>query len=279
MNLSKNQVSVVENQLRKVLIETNFTFDDFLDHICCNIENKMDKGFSFDESMKSAFKEISTFEIIQAELLTLKLLNMETYFSKRTATIATIPFILFAFLWIAFNTGIRMPIFIELFLSLLSILSMFTLFVIGWIKDFPRWNFPAIGFCLLFSIYLMNVKVPVISENILGAWAWLPFFLTLLLCTLLNPSIKPIQQIYKKVKNSPQLIIFTLYGFVPFFIFLLSDEIVSVWMLPVILSSMGILILGLYIFLRSKSNSTRNIVISLSLITAIVITSVFCLNF
>jgi hypothetical protein len=149
---------------------------------------------------------------------------------------------------------------------------MIVLLCVGWIKDFPYWSFPAVGFCLLFSAFFMMVAIPNFSDGLLGFWAWIPLLIMLVICLMFKPSIVPIKKLFAKIKKEPALLLFTLYGFAPFFISLFCDEIHSVWMIPVALLSSLILSLGLYFFLRSDKKKIRIISIVASGLVALAIT-------
>jgi hypothetical protein len=149
---------------------------------------------------------------------------------------------------------------------------MFILLGIGWVKDFPRWSLPAVGFCTLFSAFFTAVTVPGFKDENLGYWAWVPLLITLVICLIIKPSISPAKQLAKQIKNEPILIGFILYGFAPFFIFLFCDEIHSVWMLPIVLVSTFILSLGLYLFLKSERRRMRFLSIVYSGLLAFIIT-------
>lgn len=189
------------------------------------------------------------------ELFIFKLLNMETSFSTKTSLLATIPFGIFGLAWIL-EMGIDVPYLIKAIIYSISIISMYVLLGIGWIKDFPRWSFPAIGFCLISGIFLFYMKTP-FSEQELGLWAWVPFLITMLIALPFNHSIKPIKEIVKKTGDDPVLILFAIYGFVPTFISFFTDEIHSLWMLPFCVLSIIILSLGLFCFLRFTGKKTR----------------------
>ena len=272
MTLSESQVEEVKRYLKKNKIENRLIFSDFLDHLCCMIEQNMSEGASFENSLNAALNYLSGSEIKTIELFTLKLLNMETIFSSRTSLLATIPFGLFGLAWAVSNSGLNIPAFIESFLLIVSVISMLILFCIGWINDFPRWSFFSIGFCLLVSSFFMMVRIPPFSNDLLGFWAWIPFLITLVICLMFKPSIGPLKKIVKRVKEEPALILFALYGFAPFFLFLLCDEIHSVWMLFVALLSTLILSSGIYFFLRSNKKKFRLFSIIISGLLAVILT-------
>jgi len=272
MMLNELQINEIKEYLKKCNIENRLILGDFLDHLCCMIEQNMKEGATFDDSLKKAFCHLPGNEIKSIELYTLKLLNMETNFSSRISLPATIPFVLFGLFWTFSNSGLYVPGVIQNILLLSSVISMFALLIIGWIKDFPRWSFPAIGFCLLFSLFSMNVAIPRISDDILGFWAWIPLLITLIIAQIFKPGIEPIKNIIKKTGEEPFLIIFAIYGFAPFILLMLSDEIHSNWMMPVAILSTLILSAGNYLFLSCERRVSRILSVIISGFFAVVIT-------
>ena len=272
MELNKSQVDKVEKYLRGSGVENRLMIDDFLDHICCMIEQRIAEGSSFEESLDYAVNELSYGKIKERELFTLKLINMETSFSSRTSLLAAIPFGIFGIAWAFSNSGLGIPSFIENFMFIASVLAMFILLGMGWINNFPRWSFPAIGFCLFSSIFFMMVSIPSLKNEILGYWAFFPLFITLVISLMFNPTLKPIKQLTKKIKEEPALLLFALYGFAPFFLFICYDEMHATWLIPVILLSTLILSFGLYTFLRNDKKKIRVMSIIISGLIALIVT-------
>lgn len=198
---------------------------------------------------------------------------METSFSTRTSLLAVIPFGVFGLAW-ALDMGVNAPYSILSMTFLSSVILMYALFCIGWIKEFPRWSFPAIGFCLLFSAFFSCVRVPSFSNERLGLWAWFPLLLTILIGLMFNSSVKPLKALARKIKDDPVLILFAFYGFAPIFVSLFTDEIHSLWMLPSTLLSMAILCFGLYLFLKCKRRKIRLLLLMLSGTLALLVTSI-----
>ena len=196
---------------------------------------------------------------------------METSFSKRTSLLATIPFGIFGIAWAVSNSGLGISGNIQSSLLGVSVIAMFVLLGIGWSKNFPRWSFPAIGFCLLFTAFLVTVAIPAIKREPLGYWAVLPLVTTLVICLFFNPKLEPIKHLIQKTKEDLSLILFALYGFAPAFIWLFYDEMHAIWLIPVILLSTLILSFGLYTFLRSDKKKIRVISIIVSGFVALII--------
>jgi len=142
-------------------------------------------------------------------------------------------------------------------------------------KKFPPLVFschPAIGFCLLFSMFFMMMVISNLSDGILGLWAWTPLLITLIISLIIKPSSEPIKKIIERIKEEPALILFALYGFVPIFIWILSDEMYTIWMIFIALISTLIMSSGIYFFLRSDKKSTRVLSIIISGLLAIIVT-------
>lgn len=268
MILNKIQTQKVKTYLHKSGIENQSVFNDLLDHICCSIEEQMDKGNTFNDSFTFALQQQPKIKLKEIERFTLKLLNMETSFSPKTSLLATIPFGMFGLAWIL-DMGINVPYSILSMIFLTSIILMYALLCIGWIKEFPRWSFPAIGFCLLFSIYFSYVTIPAIDSRPVGIWAWFPLLITLLVGLLFNHSLKPVRAIIGKIKDEPAMILLALYGFAPMFISFFTDEIHSLQMLPFCLICIAILCVGLYCFLICQKKWTRLLSLGLSGVLAL----------
>ena len=272
MTLNKSQVKEVKQYLKKNNIESRLIFGDFLDHLCCMIEQKISEGASFEDSLQASFSQLPGYEMKTIETYTLKKLNMETSFSSRTSLLATIPFGLFGLAWAFSNSGFNVPALIQMFLFIIAVISMFVLLGIGWIKNFPRWSFPAIGFCLLFSMFFMMMAISNLSDGILGLWAWTPLLITLIISLIIKPSSEPIKKIIERIREEPALILFALYGFVPIFIWILSDEMYTIWMIFIALISTLILSSGIYLFLRSDKKRTRVLSMIISGLLAVIFT-------
>lgn len=272
MMLSELQVKEVKRYLKKNKVESRLIFGDFLDHLCCMIEQNISEGASFEDSLKIAFSHLPGSEIKTIELFTLKLLNMETSFSSRTSLLATIPFGLFGLSWAFSSSVLNVSGLIQMFLLITSVISMFVLLGIGWIKNFPRWSFPAIGFCLLFSMFFMMMIISGRSDGIVGLWAWAPLLITLIISLSFKQSTEPIKKIIERIKDEPALILFALYGFTPFFLWMLCDEMYSRWMIIIALISTLILSSGIYLFLRSDKKRTRLLSMVISGLLAFILT-------
>jgi hypothetical protein len=188
-----------------------------------------------------------------------------------------IPFGMFGIACAISNSGLGISLSIQSILFVISFFAMFVLTAVGWVNNFPRWSIPALGFCLFISLYFMKVTVPALKSDPLGYWAMLPLLVTWIVSLMFKFKFEPVKQLIKQIKEEPVLILFALYGCVPFFIFLLYDEMHSIGFMSVILFSILIFSLGLYIFLRSNSKKTRIISIIASGLSVLIIA--FAVNF
>src|SRR5687768_494864 len=59
MTLSHEQIELICNLIGKSGIYTSTLKDDVLDHLCCIVEDKMDSGKNFEESMNEALAELA----------------------------------------------------------------------------------------------------------------------------------------------------------------------------------------------------------------------------
>lgn len=134
--------------------------------------------------------------------------------SIKTSIFAIIPILLFGISWLVTYLNVNEIIKTTLFIS--SIASMFILFGIGWVKDFPRWTIHSIGFCLFVSILFMNISSPYLNRSeTWGLLALLPFALTLIISLLIHLSLQPLKQLLKQIKEDKSIIIFMVYGILP----------------------------------------------------------------
>ncbi|MEG1612203.1 MAG: hypothetical protein RRZ83_07185 [Alistipes sp.] len=256
MILNENQTQRVKRYLTQAGIENHSVFNDLLDHVCCLIEERMDHGDIFENAMKAICAQQTMHRLKNTERLTLKFINMETTFSTKISLLAAIPFELFGLAWVL-DMGTHVPYSLLSMVFCAFIISMYALLCLGWIAEFPRWSFPSIGFCLLFSVYFSYIKIPFFSDDELGLWAWLPILIALVVGLMFNASTKPLRAFVRKIKDDPTLILFALYGFLPMFLLFLMDEIHSLWMLPSVVLSFAFLCAGHYLFLRCDKRGTR----------------------
>ena len=132
---------------------------------------------------------------------------MKTFSLTKTSFLAIIPILLFGIAWIfEFIEVGRIVYYSSL---LFSIFSMFFLFGLGWVNNFPKWTTHSIGFCVLLSIYLMTISIPeLFGGDLLGIYGLIPIIVTLLISISFNFSLEPIRQLLCKMRTDKSLLIF-----------------------------------------------------------------------
>ncbi len=104
---------------------------------------------------------------------------------------------------------------------------------IGWVKGFPRWSYPYVGFVLLVNLYMMNVATPglrifnyTFGRNDLWGWrSWIPFLLMAAITLLITRSLRPLLNLFTNIWEDWTLLTFGMFGFVPLLIGIGFDEV------------------------------------------------------
>jgi hypothetical protein len=193
---------------------------------------------------------------------------MKTFSLTKTSFLATIPILLFGISWIFEFIEVNRTVYYSSLL--ISIASMFFLFGLGWVKNFPKWTTHSIGFCLLLSIYFMTISIPkLFGGEVLGIYGLLPITFTILVSIAFNFSLEPLRQLYSKMKTDKSLLIFIFYGFLPVLLMFQFDEVHSIKLVPITIILTILTALGVLIYL----NSTRNNFRAMTLISGIILTN------
>lgn len=194
--------------------------------------------------------------------------------SIKTSIFAIIPILLFGISWLVTYLNVNEIIKTTLFIS--SIASMFILFGIGWVKDFPRWTIHSIGFCLFVSILFMNISSPYLNRSeTWGLLALLPFALTLIISLLIHLSLQPLKQLLKQIKEDKSIIIFMVYGILPLLLWIEFDEIYNAMVIPyvVVLTALTALSVTIYLISSKKTVRTLTVILGFLITNAIAITA------
>ncbi|HKZ37517.1 MAG TPA: hypothetical protein VJ184_07710 [Chryseolinea sp.] len=75
MKLSPEQLAVIRQRIHKSDITIKTLEDDLLDHLCCVVEKKMDKGNHFDTALEEALSELAPYGLDAIQLQTFYLLR------------------------------------------------------------------------------------------------------------------------------------------------------------------------------------------------------------
>jgi hypothetical protein len=96
-SLTKEQIDLIKSDLAGKSISRSFLFNEYVDHICCDVENLMHKGRSFDEAYQMVSSRIGESQIKDAQQEALHLLNHKYIIIKK---ILYLVILLFAMSWI-----------------------------------------------------------------------------------------------------------------------------------------------------------------------------------
>jgi hypothetical protein len=102
----------------------------------------------------------------------------------------------------------------------------------AWIRGFPRWSFPYLGFGILFSLLMRSIASP--GTTILGheigrperlLWqAFVPALIVAGVALLVTRSFQPLRKLAAEVWNDWSVISFALYGMLPIALVAPFDE-------------------------------------------------------
>lgn len=113
-------------------------------------------------------------------------------------------------------------------------------FGVGWVKGFPCWSYPYVGFELLISLYMMNMATPglrvlnyTFGRNDLWGWrAWIPFLVMAAIALLVTRSLRPVLRLFINVWKDWTRLTFGMFGFMPLLVFIGFDEVDRLYSLP-----------------------------------------------
>jgi hypothetical protein len=83
MKLTSEQVRLIEHSVTTGNVKIITLRDDLVDHICCSVEHKLQRGNSFDCALRESLKELAPDGLEQLELETIKLLNSKSIPMKK----------------------------------------------------------------------------------------------------------------------------------------------------------------------------------------------------
>lgn len=92
--LTKEQIEFIKSDLAKRSFSRSFLFNEYIDHICCDVENLMHKGRSFEEAYQMVSSEIGETQIKTAQQETLHLLNHKYIIIKKILYLAVFFFVI-----------------------------------------------------------------------------------------------------------------------------------------------------------------------------------------
>jgi len=126
-------------------------------------------------------------------------------------------------------------------------------FLAAWLKGFPRWSYPYLGWLLLFLVASLG------STGLDDPYLWRiwgPLLITLLIAISLRPSLKPLSSLAHGWKQDWTLSIFAVLGILEFLIWAGFDEMPgprSVWATL----CTAVLVVGAIAYMRISSRTGR----------------------
>jgi hypothetical protein len=155
-------------------------------------------------------------------------------------------------------------------------------FGVGWVKGFPRWSYPYVGYVLVFTLYFMIVATPglrifnyTFGRNDLWGWrAWIPFLVIAVIALLLTRSMRPLLQLVTRVWQDWTRLSFGLYGIMPLVVFISFDEVNKGYQLPFMLVLTLVLAGGALAYMRSARTWQRALALLIGLTLSWAVTTV-----
>jgi hypothetical protein len=95
--LSKEQIEFIRDDLKKQQLSRSFLFNEWVDHVCCDVETLMQKGMDFENAYRIVSKKSLEREAREAHLDVQRFLNHKYVVIKKILYAA---FILFGISWI-----------------------------------------------------------------------------------------------------------------------------------------------------------------------------------
>ncbi len=101
--LNNKQIEYIRNDLKNRNISRSFLFDEWIDHVCCDVETLMGKGTGFEEAYRRVAGETSTEQVKSAHRTVQQFLNHRYVGIKKLLFLA---FLVFACSWIVNVEGL-----------------------------------------------------------------------------------------------------------------------------------------------------------------------------
>lgn len=108
---------------------------------------------------------------------------------------------------------------------LLEMALLLLVWILGWVRNFPRWSFAWIGFSVFFTLLYTSMPLPG-SRDLIGWWIGLPWVIALGIALFLTRSFRPLEQLARDVWNDWTRLSLAFYGITPLLLlFALFDEV------------------------------------------------------
>lgn len=140
---------------------------------------------------------------------------------------------------------VKMGVFVGVFLWICMLAG------VAWSRHFPRWSYPYIGHGIVFSFFLMQVRI--LPWPSFGWYAWIPFGGIFLLALLQSLSFKPILSLLDGIWEDWTKASFALFGGLPMVVYLFLNGVPIAYKLPLMIQTTLILLIGSFLYMRSPA--------------------------
>lgn len=152
-------------------------------------------------------------------------------------------------------------------------------FSIGWVKGFPRWSYPHLGYLLLTSWYMTDVATPglrlfghTFGRNDLWGWrAWIPFLVAVAVALPITRSLRPILKLFRDVWQDWTRLCFGLFGSMPLLVALSFDEVDRLVSLPFMVILTLVMMGTALVVLRSTHQRPRALALLVGITVAVTV--------
>jgi len=135
----------------------------------------------------------------------------------------------------------------------------------GWVRGFPRWSYPYVGYGLVFALWVTSVSTPglqllgyTFSRNQPWGWrAWLGLGAVAILALLLTRSLRPLARLFTGAWRDWTRLSFALYGGLPLALWVLFDEVHRPHPAPYLIVASLCLAAGALAYMRGGTDAGR----------------------
>jgi hypothetical protein len=145
-------------------------------------------------------------------------------------------------------------------------------FGVGWVKGFPRWSYPYVGWILFIHLLGRGVTSGLWIFRDLGEWV--PLLVIAVVALLLTRSVRPLLQFFRGVWHDWTRLSFGLYGIVPVLVTASFDEVTKPYPIPYLAASTVALAGGALACVRSARTSQRALALLIGMTLSWTVTTV-----
>ena len=243
-------------------------------------------NLSLDDAMESGWMEVA--QVVMRELIGLpgailnehlrerrnRAMKISSRFefepgSRNEKLAAVAPFLMLGALPVLFNileNYTAIPLWLSVALRLILVISVLSLFLIGFVKGVPRWSLPYLGLPLpVVSILLFNLlpEFPALFRRlyaiswfsgafVFGGLILMGVPLSVIFMVLMTRIIPKFFPFYQRLREDWTIVCFLLYGCIPFILVILFEEFKGEE--PYMFLGLLVLAAGAWLYLKSNSH-------------------------